>query len=146
MLEGIPPRAATDTISANATKRRRVAGGLEGSFSGRSGGLQSAGKAPSRRIAVTNAPPSHLPDLPPLPPKPNEEEGQEHREQRREAEAVVPSGPQMDGEGHEEVRAGVFRCKGGVPCDDVYCSTGCRESALAAGHGLICIGGSEEGR
>lgn len=41
---------------------------------------------------------------------------------------------------------GGYPCERGAPCDDMYCSVGCREAALAAGHGLICFGGTEEGR
>lgn len=39
-----------------------------------------------------------------------------------------------------------FLCKGGLPCDDVFCSEACRAEAMAGGHRLICPGGSEEGR
>ncbi|CAM9664192.1 unnamed protein product [Scytosiphon promiscuus] len=149
MLEGIPPQASTGTItgiSANAKKRRRVAGSVEGGGANSISGLPSAGRAQPRRIAVARASPGRLPGLPPLLAEPNGKEAPKQRGQRRAmAGTGVPSASQIDGEDHEEVRAGIFRCTGGAPCDDVYCSAGCRESALAAGHGLICIGGSEGG-
>lgn len=49
-------------------------------------------------------------------------------------------------EGVGEERDGCYRCDGGAPCDDVYCSTDCRADAVVAGHGLICAGGRDEGR
>lgn len=89
----------------------------------RSSDSPMANTAPSRRSAVASAPPSHLPDLPTF--------------------QTTPKGQE---EGEEQGRGDIWRCTGGAPCDDVYCSSGCQEAALAAGHGLICIGGSGEGR
>ncbi|CAN0436481.1 unnamed protein product, partial [Ectocarpus sp. 12 AP-2014] len=88
----------------------------------RSSDSPTANTAPSRRSAVASAPPSHLPDLPTF--------------------QTTPKGQE---EGEEQGRGEIWRCTGGAPCDDVYCSSGCQEAALTAGHGLICIGGSGEG-
>ncbi|CAM9972358.1 unnamed protein product [Ectocarpus sp. 12 AP-2014] len=89
----------------------------------RSSDSPTAITAPSRRSAVASAHPSHLPDLPTF--------------------QTTPKGQE---EGEEQGRGEIWRCTGGPPCDDVYCSSECQEAALAAGHGLICIGGSGEGR
>lgn len=62
-----------------------------------------------------------------------EEEGKEEEEERQER-------------GGEEESGGCYRCRRGAPCDDLYCSVVCRDAALVGGHGLICVGGSEEGR
>ncbi len=131
MIEGLsrsnPSRVTTN--AARTTKRRRY--GDAGADTG--GPLPPADAAPSssRRAAVARAPPSRLPDLPAL-----------HPTQGRRGGA----GEAADAEGEEEKLSGVWRCEGGAPCQDVYCSAGCREAARLAGHGLICIGGSEPGR
>lgn len=107
MLEGLSRADTTTASTATAKSKKRR----------RSSDSPTANTAPSRRIAVASATPSHLPGL-----------------------------PTFQEEGEEQGRLEIWRCTGGAPCDDVYCSSGCQEAALAAGHGLICIGGSGEGR
>lgn len=125
MLEGFslstPSRAATD---ATSTKKRRRCGdaGL------RPGSPPTAGAASSRRNTVARAALSRLPDLPVT-----------------TKEAKVEAGVKKESYS-EEGEGGIWRCKGGLPCDDVYCSAPCREASLVGGHGLLCLGGSGPGR
>lgn len=128
MVEGLS-RSAPSRVATNAarTKKRRRCGDA-GADTGGPPPPADAALSSSRRAAVARAPPSRLPDLPAL-----------HPTQGRRGEAGA-----ADGKG--ERLSGVWRCEGGAPCEDVYCSVGCREAARLAGHGLICIGGSEPGR
>lgn len=84
--------------------------------------------ASSRRVAVACAPPSRLPDLPTT------------------AKRVEKEDQDEDQKDAGEGAGGIWKCKGGTPCDDMYCSAPCREAALVGGHGLICPGGSGPGR
>lgn len=122
MLEGLSRWTATSTT--NTKKRPRCGDAALDPVS-----PPAVDQASSRRIAVACAPPSRLPDLPAAAKEATVEEGE--------------NGSQKD---EEEGAGGVWRCKGGSPCDDVYCSDRCREAALVGGHGLICLGGSGPGR
>jgi len=131
MIEGLS-RSTASRVTPNSTsvkKRRRC----EDAGANISGPLAPADAVPSssRRAAVARAPRSRLPDLPAL-----------HSTRGRRGEA----GEAAEAEGKEEGLAVVWTCEGGAPCEDVYCSSECREAARLAGHGLICIGGSEPGR
>eukprot|EP00752_Nemacystus_decipiens_P010328 g9200.t1 len=64
-----------------------------------------------------------------------------NREQEANGE-VEDSGKEK---GVGEGVGGIWRCGGGSPCDEVYCSARCRAVALVGGHGLICLGGSGPG-
>lgn len=169
MLEGYsastpPLRTATTNaalVAATTNKRRGRSEDTAGSTAsggttsvvatGRSSALAAGTTALfSRRVAIARAPPSRLPDLP----AEAEEEvaGQESKEKTEGAAAAEDPGRRQqqheveEDEEEEEGIGGVWMCKGGAPCDDVYCSAGCREAAQIAGHGLICFGGSEPGR
>lgn len=126
MLDGLsrstPSRSAANVTSTK--KRRRCGDASLGPAS-----PPAVDAASSRRIAIAGAPPSCLPDLPGL---------------TKEADANVEVGEKESGKEKGEEK--IWRCKGGAPCDDVYCSARCREAALAGGHGLICVGGSGPGR
>ena len=124
MLEGFPRGAVTSATNANTKKRRRCGDAGPGPAS-----PPAVDSASSRRLEVARAPPSRLPDLPATTKKAKVEEGEDGSEED-------------EGQGV----GGIWRCKGGSPCDDVYCSDRCREAALAGGHGLICLGGSGPGR
>lgn len=91
----------------------------------------------SRRLLVASAPMSDLPSLP----HPN----------TKKAHIVDRSGEKKgssngDRGGITVAMREVYRCERGAPCDEVYCSVRCRRMALEAGHALICVGGSGEGR
>eukprot|EP00903_Cladosiphon_okamuranus_P010367 g9808.t1 len=145
MLEGLsrptPSRAAANaSATSTSTKKRRRCedAGL--------GPATPPGVYPAsfRRIAIAGAPPSCLPDLPSLT-KEATSTATATANVAVEVEAEVGEKESEEDRGEEDGVGGVWRCKGGAPCDDVYCSVRCREAALVGGHGLICLGGSGPG-
>lgn len=125
--------------------------------------LHTAVNESSRRIAIAEAPASLLPALPCLRTK---QEMEVRGEVRQNTESTRAEGGDNEafrngggGAGGRVDRADVdggvdagdgagggLRCECGAPCDEVYCSVGCRHAAAVGGHGLICVGGHNEGR
>lgn len=99
----------------------------------------------SHRISVARAHPSQLPDLPRLlfPLDSNGREDDSWGEACNEDEERLHKREDEEG----DVRGGgIYQCERGAPCDDLFCSPACKRAAMAAGHGLICVGSRGKGR
>lgn len=175
MLEGLPRNTSANLRGKKKRSRDGGSGDPGSNGESESGGTArraysspssatAVAATPSRRLAVAEAPCSDLPDLPALTGVSSGQNGSMSSSAcdgganstpaagvTAGDDAAMLGGTAVDAvgcsrEGVGEERGGCYRCDGGAPCDDVYCSTGCRADAVVAGHGLICAGGRDEGR